>query len=159
MLSAPPIPQGVDPFQSIPPTDGAASPIHAVAVASSSVYLGGFPRVRVKSAARRYASPQEVTMNALLGSKQITAASLLVLVADEDAAVRQYLADVDGRAGGGGGDEVRTTTTTTPTTSYSPSPPDPETPGSRELSLLTASWIPCGDTPSSIKDAAPRWVM
>ena len=37
-------------------------------------------------------------MNALLGSKQITAASLLVLVADEDAAVRQYLADVDGRA-------------------------------------------------------------
>ena len=52
-------------------------------------------------------------MNALLGSKQITAASLLVLVADEDAAVRQYLADVDGRAGGGGGDEVRTTTTTT----------------------------------------------
>ena len=98
MLSAPPIPQGVDPFQSIPPTDGAASPIHAVAVASSSVYLGGFPRVRVKSAARRYASPQEVTMNALLGSKQITAASLLVLVADEDAAVRQYLADVDGRA-------------------------------------------------------------
>ena len=98
MLSAPPIPQGVDPFQSIPPTDGAASPIHAGRRRQLFGYLGGFLRVRVKSAARRYASPQEVTMNALLGSKQITAASLLVLVADEDAAVRQYLADVDGRA-------------------------------------------------------------
>ena len=122
MLSAPPIPQGVDAVSIHPPDRRRReSSIHAGRRRQLFGYLGGFLRVRVKSAARRYASPQEVTMNALLGSKQITAASLLVLVADEDAAVRQYLADVDGRAGGGGGDEVRTTTTTaTPTTSYSP---------------------------------------